>query len=119
MSLVTLTFGNRSTEEADAIGKGKVKVIKAEKFFGTPELCIIGKLVEGAVSKNMKVVGRENCLVKSVESNYGEGCCIREGTKVTLMITGLAKSDIKEGDELCFEVIKKENCKQKGKFIVA
>jgi len=119
MSLVTLTFGGRSTEEAEHIGKGRVRVSRTEKFFGTPEVCIMGRLVEGAVSKNMALSGKENCFIKSVESNYGEGACTREGSQIVLMVSGIMKSDVNSGDELIFEKMQQAIERPKGRVIIA
>ncbi len=119
MSLITLTFGNGKNNRALAIGRGKVKVLKTDHFFGTEELCVIGKLIEGAVATNMQLDGYD-ASIKSVESNYGEHTCEKTGAQVVLMVSGLAKDQLNKGDELLFEKNQVEQIqKPKGRLIIA
>ena len=118
MSLITLTFNNGSTEKADSIGRGKVKVIKADKFFGIDDICVIGKLVDGAVSTNMHILG-SNAQIKSVESNYGLDSCIRAGAQVVLMVSNTSKNSFNFGDEIEFEKAIEVAQRPKGRVIIA
>ena len=118
MSLITLTFNNSSTEKADSIGSGKVKVIKADKFFGIEDICVIGKLLEGAVSTSMCMPG-SNSQIRSVESNYGLDSCIREGAQVVLMVSNASKDSFQAGDEIEFEKAIEFVQRPKGRVIIA
>ena len=118
MSLITLTFNSSSTEKADSIGKGKVRVIKTQKFYGTDELCVIGKLVEGAVSTNMHLLGSDS-VIKSVESNYGLDSCFRAGAQVVLMVAGANKGQFSFGEEIEFERAIEIAHRPKGRIIIA
>ena len=119
MSLTTLTFANANAERATQIGVGKVRVMKTDKFFGINEICVIGKLVEGAVANNMRVQGR-SAFVRSVESNYGEDYCVKEGAQVVIMVSGISKEEYNSGDEIRFETTPSEEiARPKGKFIIA
>jgi len=119
MSLVTLTFGSTLGAEAAAIGKGKVRVLKTEKFVGSDEVCVIGKLVEGAITKRMKVSGKDSAQVMSVESKYGDGHCTHPGAQVVLMVAGVDKSEFGLGTEILFEKAFEEQAKPKGRVIIA
>lgn len=122
MSLITLTFNNNSSRNTNNLcnsTKGKIKIIKTEKFFGTQEICVIAKLIEGAVAKEMFVSGTEEKIV-SVESNYGEGFCQKVGAQVVLMVLGANKEDYQSGQEIEFQ--KAESIaiqKPRGKIIIA
>lgn len=122
MSLITLTFNNNSSRSgvASKATKGKIKVIKTEQFFGTEEVCVIGKLLDGAIASEMKTIGTENKIV-SIESNYGAGYCQKIGAQVVLMITGASKEDYTNGQEVEFEKCQSiEVCeKPRGKLIIA
>ncbi|MFA5357898.1 MAG: hypothetical protein WC308_03155 [archaeon] len=118
MSLVKLTFGGRDPSAANAIGKGKLKVVKTDKFFGTEAVCVIGTLVEGALSVDMCIPQR-NAKIQSLESNYGDDYCVKEGAKVTLMVSGINKSDFQNGDDIEFEKLTVITEKPKGRFIIA
>ena len=118
MSLITLTFNGTSTEKADSIGRGKVRVIKTQKFYGLDELCVIGKLVEGAVSTSMHMSGT-NSMVKSVESNYGLDSCIRAGAQVVLMVAGANTDQFSFGQEVQFEKAIELAQRPKGRVIIA
>lgn len=117
MSLTTLTFGGASSVEG--VGRGKVRVLKTEKFVGSEEVCVIGKLVEGGIIKKMKVSGRDAAQVVSVESKYGDGFCTRPGAQVVLMVSGIDKSEYACGTEICFEKTLEEQAKPKGRVIIA
>ena len=118
MSLITLTFNGTSTEKADSIGRGKVRVIKTQKFYGMDELCVRGKLVEGAVSTNMHMSGTSS-MVKSVESNYGLDYCMRAGAQVVLMVSDADKIQFSFGQELEFEKAIEIVQRPKGRVIIA
>lgn len=119
MSLFTLTFGNTSSAQRGA-AKGRVKVLKTDQFFGTEEVCVIGKLVEGAVAREMLVPGTSKKIV-SVESNYGEGVCNHKGAQVVLMVSDSDKEEYSVGEEISFEKVQmlEESAKPKGKLIIA
>ena len=99
--------------------RGRIKVIKAEKFVGMDAVCVIAKLVEGAVAKKMKVAGKNSTQVISVESKSGDGCWTKEGSQVVLMIEGVYKEDFPAGVEVIFEKGAEEAAKAKGKIIIA
>lgn len=118
MSLITLTFNGTSTEKADSIGRGTIRVIKTDKFYGINEVCVIGKLVEGAVSTNMHLSGT-NAMIKSVESNYGLDSCVRAGAQVVLMVAGAEKNQFESGQEIQFEKAIEIAQRPKGRIIIA
>lgn len=103
MSLTTLTFGNCAAEVAEKVGKGKIQVIKTDYFYGSDGVCVIGRLIEGVVSKSMQISGKEDCKVITVESKYGDGLCTKTGAQVLLMIDGISKEDYSAGQEIAFE----------------
>ena len=119
MSLVTMTFGNSNSQGMGSL-KGIIKVLKADRFFGTEETCVIGKLLEGAVTKEMIVPGTDKKIV-SVESNYGEGTCDHTGAQVVLMVANSNKEEYEHGKEIAFEkvAIQVEKAKPKGRVIIA
>ncbi|MFA6268759.1 MAG: hypothetical protein WCW13_04555 [archaeon] len=119
MSLSSLTFGSSNSANAGSIGKGRVKVIKAEKFVGMDAVCLIGKLIDGAVAKKMKVAGKEASQVISVESKSGDGYCTKQGAQVVLMIEGIFKEEFPAGSEICLVKGAEEAAKCKGKIIIA
>jgi len=119
MSLTTLTFSGSSEESANCVGRGKVQVIKTEKFVGIDAVCLIGKLVDGAVAKKMCVDGKNSTNVLTVESKYGDGACTKIGAQVVLMIEGINKSDFPAGTEIILtKGAQCENAKPKGKIII-
>jgi hypothetical protein len=118
MSLITLTFNGTSTEKADSIGRGKIRVIKTQKFYGMDDICVIGKLVDGAISTNMHLSGT-NALVKSVESNYGLDSCIRAGAQIVLMVSNANKDQFSSGQEIQFEKAIEVAQRPKGRVIIA
>jgi len=119
MSLTTLTFGSANSTDAGAHAGGKVKVVKSEKFVGMDALCIIAKLVDGAVAKRMRVAGKNSTFVVSVESKSGDGVCTKQGAQVVLMVEGMNKEEAPAGAEIVFEKCIEEACKPKGKVIIA
>lgn len=119
MSLSTLTFGSANSINANSYVRGKVKVIKAEKFVGIEAVCLIGKLVEGAVAKKMRVTGKDSTQVISVESKVGDGYCTKPGAQVVLMVEGINKEDYPTGTEVVFEKNPSDGTKAKGKIIIA
>ncbi|MFA5125769.1 MAG: hypothetical protein WC462_02075 [archaeon] len=119
MSLSTLTFGSMNSINANSHTRGKVKVIKAEKFVGMEAVCIIGRLVEGAVAKKMHVSGNNSTQIISVESKVGDGYCTKQGAQVVLMVEGINKEDCPTGVEIIFEKGADEAVKSKGKIIIA
>ncbi len=120
MSLTSLTFSGMSEDSANCVGKGRVKIIKAEKFVGMDAVCVIGKLVDGAVAKKMAVHGKESSThVISVESKYGDGACTKIGAQVVLMVEGIQKEDYPCGAEIILTKSAQEANKPKGKIIIA
>jgi hypothetical protein len=119
MSLTTLTFGSANSTNANSHAGGKIKVIKSEKFVGMDALCVIARLVDGAIAKKMRVMGKSGTQVLSVESKSGDGLCTKPGAQVVLMVEGLAKEEAPAGAEILFEKCTEEACKPKGKVIVA
>jgi hypothetical protein len=118
--LTTLTFSGSGSSSAESVGKGKIKVLKTDKFVGSSEVCVIGKLVEGAVSKKMSVSGKDGSQVISVESKYGDGFCMREGAQVVLMVSGISKDEYGAGAEIVFEKsFMQEAARPKGRIIIA
>ena len=118
MSLTTLTFGG--TNSVEGVGRGRVRVLKTEKFVGSEEVCVIGKLVEGGVIKKMKITGKDAAQVMSVESKYGDGFCTKPGAQVVLMVSGIDKSEFACGTEICFEKgFTEDTARPKGRVIIA
>lgn len=122
MSLITLTFNNNSSRNGinNKASKGKIKIIKTEQFFGTEEVCVIARLVDGAIAREMFASGTENKIV-SVESNYGDGFCQKIGAQVVLMVSGANKEDYQNGQEIEFIKAQEVNAiaKPQGKIIIA
>jgi hypothetical protein len=104
---------------AASYAKGKIKVIKAEKFVGMDAVCVIGRLVDGAVAKKMKVSGKDCTQVISVESKVGDGYCTKPGAQVVLMVEGINKEECPAGTEIIFEKSAEAEAKAKGKIIIA
>ncbi len=119
VSLSTLTFGSMNSVNANSHLRGKVKIIKSEKFVGMEAVCLIGRLVEGAVAKKMKVIGRDATQIISVESKVGDGYCTKPGAQVVLMVEGINKEDYPTGTEIIFEKTATEETKTKGRIIIA
>ena len=113
-----MTFSG-SNQMQNGVAKGKIVVLKSDQFFGTEEVCVIGKLVEGAITREMIVPGTNKKIV-SVESNYGEGFCSHKGAQVVLMIANSNKEEYNSGEEIKFEKISVEvEEKPRGKLIIA
>ncbi len=119
MSLSSLTFASANSTNAASHTTGKVKVVKAEKFVGMDAVCVISRLVEGAVAKKMRVLGKNQTQVLSVESKSGDGYCTKIGAQVVLMVEGINKDDYPTGSEIIFEKCGEEACKAKGRVIIA
>ena len=119
MSLSSLTFGSTNGADIASNTKGKIKIIKAEKFVGMEAVCVIAKLVDGAVAKKMKMQGKNSSLVVSVESKSGDGYCSKQGAQVVLMVEGINKEDCPSGAEIVFEKCGTAECKPKGRIIIA
>ncbi|MCX6802986.1 MAG: hypothetical protein NTY48_00250 [Candidatus Diapherotrites archaeon] len=119
MSLSTLTFGSMNSVSASSQVKGKVKVIKAVKFVGMEAVCVIARLVDGAVAKKMRVCGKNATQIISVESKVGDGYCTKPGAQVILMIEGIEKEEYPTGAEIMFERGAVEEAKSKGRLIIA
>ena len=120
MSLITMTFAKDGMQRANSIGQGRIKVLKTDKFYGSDGVCVIGKLIDGAVSKHMSICGKSGCIT-TVESKYGDNSCTKLGAQVLLMIDGLEKEDFSVGEEVLFEneQIAETISKPKGKLIIA
>ena len=118
MSLTRMTFASdaKSTQKTT----GKIKVLKTDEFFGTDECCIIGKLIDGAVTQEMSISGTDKKII-SVESHYGDVCCTKNGAQVVLMVAGAHKSDYEYGQEITFEkmLTAQAIAKPKGRIIIA
>ena len=108
-----------NSTNASAHLRGKIKVVKAEKFVGMDAVCVIAKLTEGAVAKKMRMQGKNSSVVISVESKSGDGVCTKIGAQVVLMVEGIYKEDCPVGAELVFEKCGSEECKPKGRIIIA
>lgn len=120
LSLSTLTFGSMNSVNSQSHAKGRVKVIKAEKFVGMEAVCVIARLVDGAVAKKMRVTGKNMTQVISVESKVGDGVCTKPGAQVVLMVEGIEKDDYPSGTEIIFEKgTADEAAKPKGRIIIA
>ena len=119
MSLTTLTFSSATSAQSNTASKGTIQVLKTDQFYGTEGICVIGRLVNGAVSREMIVSGTDK-KVLSVESNYGEGCCAHKGAQVVLMVTESEKDDFVRGDQIAFEKIAiVSQVRPKGRLIIA
>ncbi len=114
-----MTFGNSEVMQRGAV-KGKLMVLKTDQFFGTEEVCVIGKLIDGAITREMIVTGTDKRVV-SVESNYGEGFCHHKGAQVVLMIANSSKEEYAHGEEIIFEriAVEQAQAKPKGRLIIA
>ena len=119
MSLSSLTFGSSNSINASSYTGGKAKVVKSEKFVGMGAVCVIARLIEGAVAKKMKIKGKSGSVIISVESKSGDGVCTKNGAQVVLMIEGINKDDYPTGTEICFEKCEIESSKPKGRIIIA
>jgi hypothetical protein len=108
---------NSSTNKS--VSKGKISVLKTDKFFGTDELCVIGKLIEGGVCENMSFCGDSNKKVVSVESKSGDRLCTKIGAQVVLMVSGIEKEEVLVGEELQFEKTLFDKPRPVGRFIIA
>ena len=114
-----MTFVKSEMQNANSIGQGKIKVLKTDQFYGDDGICVIGKLIEGAVSKHMNICGKVG-QVTTVESKYGNNSCTHQGAQVLLMIDGLAKEDLTVGEEVAFEMERiAEPIRPRGKLIIA
>ena len=119
MSLITMTFAKDGMQRAHDIGQGRIKVLKTDKFYGSDGVCVIGKLIDGAVSKHMSICGKNGCIT-TVESKYGDHSCTHPGAQVLLMIDGLDQTDFSVGEEVSFEMEKlAETIRPRGKLIIA
>jgi len=120
MSLITMAFAKDGMQEAARIGQGKIKVLKTDKFYESDGICVIGKLIEGAVSKHMSICGKSGCIT-TVESKYGDNACSKTGAQVLLMIDGIEKEDVAVGEEMSFETeaLAEAIIRPKGKIIIA
>ncbi len=118
MSLITLTFGNgnnksvlaRTTQMAGPLENlkassiNKVKVKKVNQFFGERNVYIIGEITEGVLFEQMKsVVGDKTGLIVELESKFGKAKA-KKGMNVGLLLAGVEKDDIQEGQVLNFVV---------------
>ncbi|MDD3159637.1 MAG: hypothetical protein PHQ98_01580 [Candidatus ainarchaeum sp.] len=119
MSVTNISLNSSMGALAKTIARGKVAVLKTDKFFGTDELCVIGKLVEGAVSEEMFVCGDSSKKVVSVESKSGDRLCSKIGAQVVLMVAGVNKEEINVGEELHFEKTDVNKPKPMGRIIIA
>ena len=119
MSLSTLTFGSMNSINAQSHARGKIKIVKAEKFVGMDAVCVIARLVDGAVAKKMRMSGKPSSVVISVESKNGDGYCTKTGAQVVLMVEGVYKEDFPVGSEIIFEKASEEAAKAKGRIIIA
>jgi hypothetical protein len=119
LSLSAMAFGSENSVNAASHERGRIKVIKAEKFVGMEAVCVIGKLIDGAVCKKMKVLGKEGSQVISVESKVGDGYCTKPGAQVLLMVEGIYKEDYPVGSEMSFVKGAEDKAKAKGKIIIA
>ena len=146
MSLVNLTFGNRtsvtstnSTSNLNSSGletemmqvtqaampvvrgdRGRVKIGRVTEFFGRNEICILGELVEGTIAANMMaIVNEKKVEVAELEHKYGIRPLSRPGTKLTLMLLGVNKQDLRTNDVIEFwPPAPKQTTKPKGRIII-
>jgi hypothetical protein len=98
----------------------KVKIAKVAEFFGTKELCVLAELVDGKIAPQMKaLVNQKNVHVVELEHKYGKRPISRAGAKITLMLNGVSKDDLKKNDTIEFWTpIVKPTAKRKGKLII-
>lgn len=118
MSLITLTFGHARSEFSvkpalqittpqDAIkvvpgSESKVQVKKACQFLGFSDVYVVGQIVSGVVSPNMKGTLDGNTMeIVELESKYGNRAA-KEGMTVGLTVRGIPKEAVKEGSILSF-----------------
>jgi len=137
VSLVTLTFGSGYVENYQISGvksrndgsrykiteNGKVKIIKITEFFGRDDICVLGELIDGCVGPKMcsHFDNNKKAEILEIESKYGMKPVSRKGTKLTLMINGVKKSDLeKKGGEIEFvpQLMEELQEKPKGKVII-
>lgn len=136
MSLVTLTFGSGYVEDYQIRGEksrndgvqyklnenGKVKIIKVTEFFGRDDICILGELVDGCVGPKMysHFDNNKKAEILEIESKYGMRPVSRKGTKLTLMINGVKKSDIEQKGEIEFvpPLMEELQDRPKGRVII-
>ena len=137
MGLISLTFGNdykyqkpysshisiKRPQDSFISGQkcGYLKIKKVEKFLGTEEVCVIGKLVSGIILPEMETELETGIKaeVKEVESKYGSQIVAKPGTSLLLMIKGAQFSHFNVEEVLEFH-LKEEQArkKKKGKLII-
>ncbi len=135
MSLISLTFGTEQYPGLNAKGsntsvtkpnevnfkgkKGVFEVKKVDKFFGTKEICLMGKLVEGVVGPGMQAeIGDKKIKIETVESKYGERPVHREGTNALIMVGGAEHSDFEGNETIEFKKEYAVKIRKKGKVII-
>jgi len=130
MGLIELTFGSNGERalETSAVdfmknpeAEAEFRVIKTDQFFGTKELCVMGKLTKGVIARTMitKKGGMEGEIV-TVESSYGKRPVSKPGTRILLMVSNLKKQDIQKDETLIFRPkAQEEGKKPKGRIIIA
>jgi len=130
MSLITLTFGNKPYLGANAelvssqaayvdetIDFGVIEVQKVEKFLGTDEICVIGKLKEGIIELNMLAENNAGKIVE-INSKYGGKIVAKPGANILLMLQNCKLSDLQGKQILTFKKPTENKEKKKGKFII-
>ncbi|MBU0635575.1 hypothetical protein KKE06_00955 [Candidatus Micrarchaeota archaeon] len=121
MSLISLTFGNsRSETVSEVISpnlevitpedqiqampgiENRVEVKKACQFVGHSDVYIVGQIVSGVVSNQMKgsLAGNSFQIVE-LESKYGHRIA-KEGMTVGITVRGIPKESLKTGHVITF-----------------
>jgi len=130
MGLIELTFGTDGERALDQNSvnflknpeaEAEFRVIKTDEFFGTKELCVMGKLTKGVIARAMVTkVGDIEGEVICVESSYGKRPVTKPGTRVLLMVSNLKKNDVHKDETLIFKPKASEKEKKpKGRIIIA
>jgi len=120
MSLVTLTFGNKthtasphafiSTPEERIIQKlnqlrttkGEAIIKKACRFYSQEDIYVVAEVTEGFLSTNMTAFynGKELDII-DVESKYGHSA--KKGMIVGLTLKGISEDELQKDSILSFE----------------
>ncbi len=116
MSLITLTFGegrgNQSEIEIVAPQdniqiypweKNKLCIKKVSRFFGDPEIYVVGEIVSGQVSKGMKgELNGKSFTVKDLNCKYHRTSSAKRGMTVGLSIEGVSAEELEKGSLISF-----------------
>lgn len=88
---------------SDPLIENKLRVRKACQFYGMDELYVMGEVVSGCVTTNMKGSCNNKILfVAELECKYPGVTRAKKGMKIGLMVYGVEREDLREGDTITF-----------------